>query len=299
MEGCAVRGAAMMLDFCGPCGSSSGRSSSSDFNRRRTGLGGGASGPDEPLAWWKKQNLAYWKESRFYRNYFLFTQILCWYLCHKDVQSWLKLRSSRLLDRHSLRFLKGRRPLTSCPPEDNKKKTNKSVSTTRGGQVFKILKCDPGSTHLSRLRVLVHLRQAGGLLRGSQGLKLAEVCEVGLLRNLLGGGGGGECSSAHRNTLSLDTMPRERYGCLQAEEHSWTGKSKGILNCFLFVFFFLGGGYLCGQRSRGHRGRESGGGGLGLSGCRCGSEVAVHVQRRRARVGGLGAGRRGRRSYHL
>lgn len=49
MEGCVANTAAIMFDFWGPCCSSSGRSSSSDFNLRRTGLGGGASGPDEPL----------------------------------------------------------------------------------------------------------------------------------------------------------------------------------------------------------------------------------------------------------
>lgn len=49
MEGCVAKTAAIMLDFWAPCCSSSGRSSSSDFNRRRIGFGGGASGPDEPL----------------------------------------------------------------------------------------------------------------------------------------------------------------------------------------------------------------------------------------------------------
>lgn len=49
MEGCVAKTAAIMFDFWGPCCSSSGRSSSSDFNLRRTGFGGGASGPDDPL----------------------------------------------------------------------------------------------------------------------------------------------------------------------------------------------------------------------------------------------------------
>ncbi len=56
MEGCVARTAAMTFDFWGPCCSSSGRSSSSDFNLRRTGFGGGASGPDEPLVWWEKES---------------------------------------------------------------------------------------------------------------------------------------------------------------------------------------------------------------------------------------------------
>lgn len=45
-----ARTAAITFDFCGPCCSSSGRSSSSDFNLRRIGFGGGARGPDEPFA---------------------------------------------------------------------------------------------------------------------------------------------------------------------------------------------------------------------------------------------------------
>lgn len=93
---------------------------------------------------------------------------------------------------------------------------------------------------------MVHIRQAGGLLRGSQGLKLAEVCKVGLLRNLLGGGGGGERSSAPGNALGLDTMPCERYGRLRADQHR---SQHGQL--FLFVCFFSFGGVTCVGSGRG------------------------------------------------
>lgn len=70
------------------------------------------------------------------------------------------------------------------------------------------------TTHLSWLAVHVDLRQAGWLFGGSEGLKLTEVCKIGLLWNLLGGGGG-EHRSASWCTLCFCTMPGVWYWCLQ------------------------------------------------------------------------------------
>lgn len=66
-------------------------------------------------------------------------------------------------------------------------------------------------THLSGLAVHVDLRQAGWLFRGGEGLKLTEVCKVGLLWDLLWGGGGGEHGSAPWCTLCLCAMPAVWY----------------------------------------------------------------------------------------
>lgn len=59
--------------------------------------------------------------------------------------------------------------------------------------------------YLPRLAVFVDLGQTGGLLRGGERLKLAEIGEVGLLRNLLGGGGG-EHGPAPWHSLCIHTM---------------------------------------------------------------------------------------------
>lgn len=69
------------------------------------------------------------------------------------------------------------------------------------------------TTYLSCLTVFVDLRQAGRLFRSSEGLKLTEVCEIGLLRNLLGGGGGERCPAPWHG-LCLHTMPGVWYGRL-------------------------------------------------------------------------------------
>lgn len=61
------------------------------------------------------------------------------------------------------------------------------------------------ASYLSGLAVHVDLRQAGWLFRGSEGLKLTEVCKIGLLWDLLWGGGG-EHSSASWCTLCLCTV---------------------------------------------------------------------------------------------
>lgn len=52
------------------------------------------------------------------------------------------------------------------------------------------------AAYLPPLAVQLHLRQTGRLLGGSKRLELTEVGKVGLLRDLLGGGGAGERSSA-------------------------------------------------------------------------------------------------------
>lgn len=61
------------------------------------------------------------------------------------------------------------------------------------------------TTYLSRLTVHIDLREAGRLFRRSEGLKLTEVCKIGLLGNLLGGGAG-EHHPASRRTLCLYAM---------------------------------------------------------------------------------------------
>ncbi len=73
------------------------------------------------------------------------------------------------------------------------------------------------TTYLSRLTVHIDLWQAGRLFRCRKGLKLAEVGEIGLLGNLLGGGGGEHCS-ASRCTLSLYAMPSVWCWRLEREE---------------------------------------------------------------------------------
>lgn len=78
------------------------------------------------------------------------------------------------------------------------------------------------TTYLSRLTVHIDLRQAGRLFRCREGLKLAEVGEIGLLGNLLGGGGG-EHRSASWCTLSLYTMPGVRCGRLEREREEKSG----------------------------------------------------------------------------
>ena len=57
--------------------------------------------------------------------------------------------------------------------------------------------------------------------------------------------------------------------------------------------------YLCGKGSRRHSGRVSYRGGLWLSRCGRGGKGAVHIERGRARVRGVGSGRRRRGCYHL
>lgn len=72
------------------------------------------------------------------------------------------------------------------------------------------------TTHLSRLTVDIDLWQAGGLFRRSEGLKLTEVGKIGLLGNLLGGGGCEYCSASW-SPLCLCTMPSEWYWGLERE----------------------------------------------------------------------------------
>ena len=70
------------------------------------------------------------------------------------------------------------------------------------------------TSYLSRLTVNVDLRQAGRLFRRSEGLKLTEVGEVGLLGDLLRGGGG-EHRTASWCSLCLRTVPGVRCRGLQ------------------------------------------------------------------------------------
>jgi len=92
-----------------------------------------------------------------------------------------------------------------------------------------------------RLAVLVHLGQAGGLLRGGEGLELAEVCKVGLLGDLLQGGGGGGTGTggsaddgggygrgewSPASSLHLAAMPAMGHRRLGVEESTNTGEGE-------------------------------------------------------------------------
>lgn len=72
-----------------------------------------------------------------------------------------------------------------------------------------------------------------------------------------------------------------------------------ITMLLLFVMSFCFFSYLCGQRSGRHSRWVRYRRGLWLSWCRCGGEGAVHVERRGARVRGVGAGWRWRWGNHL
>lgn len=159
------------------------------------------------------------------------------------------------------------------------------------------------TTHLSRLTVYIDLWQAGRLFGRSEGLKLTEVGKIGLLGNLLGGGGGEYCSASW-SPLCLCTMPSEWYWCLERERGddavrphvSLHGSVWHIVAAVKSLFCLS---HLCGQRSRWHSRRVSYRRGLRLSWCSCGGEGAVHVERRGARVRGVGPGRWRRGGHHL
>ncbi len=102
------------------------------------------------------------------------------------------------------------------------------------------------TAYLSGLAVQLDLRQTRGLLRCSEGLKLTEVGKIGLLGNLLWGGGG-EHRSTSWCTLCVCTMPAvwQRHWCLQIvqEKKEW---SEGLR----VVEVALSAGFM--PRTRGH-----------------------------------------------
>lgn len=155
------------------------------------------------------------------------------------------------------------------------------------------------TAYLSCLTVHVHFWQAGWLFRGSERLKLTKVCKIGLLWDLLGGGGG-EHSAASWCSLCLCTMPGVWCWRLH-RQHRGGGWRFYYLNTMLLVFLmtFCFFSYLCGQRSGRHSRWVRYRRGLWLSWCRRGGEGAVHVERRGARVRGVGARWRRRRGDHL
>lgn len=157
----------------------------------------------------------------------------------------------------------------------------------------------PATAYLYRLTVHVNFWQAGWLFRGSKRLKLTKVCKIGLLGDLLGGGGG-EHSAASWCSLCLCAMPSVWCWCLH-RQHSGGGRRFYCLNTMLLVIVmsFCFFSYLCGQRSGWHSRWVRYRRGLWLSWCRRGGEGAVHVERRGARVRGVGAGWRRRWGDHL